>query len=110
MPELSVIEIVLAALGGALVGFLFFGGLWLTVRAIGTAKHPAGLAVASFFVRIAGFVVAFYLIARFGNWVDLVVALAAAIIVRTLLLRTLGHKYFDKPITENTEIDNGNRS
>lgn len=110
MPEISVIDIVISALGGAFVGFLFFGGLWLTVRAIGTARHPAGLAIASSIVRIVGFVAAFYLIARFGNWVDLVVALAAAIIVRTILVRKLGYKNSKQSETESTDIGNGNRS
>ena len=46
----------------------------------------------SFIIRIVVFVAAFYAIAKYGNWIYLIIALASALIVRTILIRTIGEK------------------
>lgn len=50
---MSAIAIVGVLLAGVALGLFFFGGLWLTVARLTTARHPAILAVASFWIRTA---------------------------------------------------------
>jgi len=48
-----------ALLGGVSIGIFFYGGLWLTVRALMTTRHPILLTFSSFWgrtlVALAGF-------------------------------------------------------
>lgn len=90
MPEVSIIGVILSLAAGGAVGLVFFGGLWLTVKTMRQAKSPAVLMFFSLAVRMIVFVAAFYAIAKWGNWVYLVIALASSIIVRTVLIRTVG--------------------
>ncbi len=92
MPEMDVLGILLSIISGGIVGLVFFGGLWLSVRVIDRIKHPGWLMLFSFVIRITVFVGAFYAIAKYGNWLYLVIALASALIVRTILIRTIGRK------------------
>ncbi|HDR90930.1 MAG TPA: ATP synthase subunit I, partial [candidate division Zixibacteria bacterium] len=69
MPEVEILGIILSIIAGGVVGLVFFGGLWLSVKSIPTAKNPAAFMLLSFVVRIAVFVAAFYSIAKWGNWV-----------------------------------------
>ena len=39
---------------GSALGLLFYGGLWWTIRRLSTARSPAALALASFWIRAAG--------------------------------------------------------
>ena len=74
-----------AALAGALLGLAYFAGLWWTVQRAGRARHPAALVAASFVVRAALAVTALLLIMA-GDVVRLLVALAAFLAVRTVVL------------------------
>lgn len=42
---------VLTIASGIALGLAFYGGLWLTVRRLPAARHPALLALASFWMR-----------------------------------------------------------
>lgn len=92
MPQIDVSGTLLSIAAGGAVGLVFFGGLWLSVKVIHRVKHPGWLMLFSFVVRILVFVAAFYAIAKYGNWLYLVIALVAALIVRTVLMRTIGNK------------------
>lgn len=48
---LSGISIILSLLAGMTLGGLFYGGLWFTVRRLPESRHPALLALASFWIR-----------------------------------------------------------
>ncbi|MGC9314295.1 MAG: ATP synthase subunit I [bacterium] len=96
MPEVGILGIILSVTAGGIVGLVFFGGLWLSVKSIPTAKNPAAFMLLSFVARIAVFVAAFYAIAKWGNWAHLVIALASALIVRSILIRTIGKGAFEK--------------
>lgn len=54
--------LVLLLLAGLGLGLLFYGGLWLTVRALPNSRHPTALFLASFWGRnvlaIAGLILA----------------------------------------------------
>jgi len=60
---------------GITIGIFFYGGLWLTVRALLTTRHPVLLTMASFWGRtliaLAGF-----LYAMNGMWQNAVACLA----------------------------------
>lgn len=45
--------LLLALAGGLAAGFVFFQGLWLTVKRLPSARHPALLLLASLFARSA---------------------------------------------------------
>lgn len=61
MDKLALIE---ALAAGALLGTLFFGGLWLTVQQLSSTQHPALLTLGSFLVRMALTVAGFVYIAQ----------------------------------------------
>lgn len=48
-------NLVVAATIGGLVGLIYFGGLWLTVRQVVGRQHGAGLAMISWLARMALF-------------------------------------------------------
>jgi len=75
------IAVLLAGFG---LGFLFFGGLWLTVRALPASRHPTLLVLASYWARTALVVVGFvFLIA--GRWQNAVLALLGFVAARLAL-------------------------
>lgn len=80
---------VAAALAGGALGLLYFGGLWLTVRRVPTARRPGLLVAASFLGRLAAAGAGFGLLAARGP-LALAAALAAFLGVRLALVRRLG--------------------
>ncbi len=79
----------LAVAAGLLLGGLFFGGLWWTVRRGVTSKRPALLFLGSSLLRMALVVVGFYLIAE-GDWRRLLAAMVGFVLARLLLIRFAG--------------------
>ncbi len=75
------------ALGaGILLGAIFFGGLWWTVRKGVAAKNPALWFLGSMLLRMAIVLAGFYFVGR-GNWQRLVVCLLGFIIARFIVMR-----------------------
>lgn len=91
MPDLQVaaLPLPLAAAGGVLIGLLYFGALWATVRRLPSAPHPATLVAGSFVLRgllaAAGFVVL-----SGGEVVPLVAVMGGFLAARTVLIRIVG--------------------
>jgi len=81
-------QILLAFLAGTAIGGFFFGGLWWTVRRIATSERPACLTLASFVVRTALAVTAFYFVMG-GHWERIASALLGVLLVRILMVRHL---------------------
>lgn len=80
----------LPALGaGALIAWLFFGGLWLTVNGLGHARRPVLTLLASLLARLVPACGAFYLVAVLGTWMHLLAATAGFLLLRVLMLRRL---------------------
>jgi len=77
----------LAAIAGAALGLFYFGALWLTVRSLAGSDHPILLAMGSLFGRLAVVVGAFYLVATFGGWIAVLIALSGFILARIILVR-----------------------
>ena len=87
----------LAASGGALLGLIYYAGLWLTLRRLPQRGHPALWVFGSFTLRLAVSAAGFYLILGPDRSLPrLGVALLAFIAVRVMLTRRL------RPATEST--------
>jgi F1F0 ATPase subunit 2 len=84
IPELYSLVGALAV--GVGLGLFYFGGLWLTVRAVPTAHRPALLTLGSFLARLGMTLFGFYLIMG-GRWERLLVALLGFILMRAILVR-----------------------
>ena len=76
----------LAFIAGILLGTVFFGGLWLTVKKAVAAANPALWFLASSLVRTAIVLAGFYYIAN-GDWQKLVICLLGFIAARFMVLR-----------------------
>jgi F1F0 ATPase subunit 2 len=83
----SLLTIFAAAAAGALLGLLFFQGLWITIRNLQSVRHPAILMLGSMLLRFSALLGGFYLLARYGDWSHLLAAAAGLTLVRILLLR-----------------------
>jgi len=81
------LSLTLFLLFGLVLGLLFYGGLWLTVRALPRSGHPVVLALASFWGRtglvLAGFV------ATAHRWQNAALCLVGFVIARVLLARSI---------------------
>jgi F1F0 ATPase subunit 2 len=80
------IGFVLLVLAGFGLGMLFYGGLWMTVRAIPKSRHPIVLTVTSFWVR-TGVVIAGLLLAMDSLWQRALACLVGFILARIVLWR-----------------------
>jgi F1F0 ATPase subunit 2 len=76
----------LALLAGALVGTIFFGGLWWTVRRGLSSRRPALLFLGSLLLRTAAALAGFYFASR-GDLKRLLACLLGFVIARLLVTR-----------------------
>jgi F1F0 ATPase subunit 2 len=84
MNETIILAAALAT--GVLLGAIFFGGLWWTVRIGVTAKSPALWFLGSSLLRMGIVLVGFYFTAR-GDWKKLLLCLLGFLITRVFVLR-----------------------
>ena len=91
------IYMVLAMIAGLMLGILFFGGLWFTVKKAMAAKTPALWILGSFIVRMAITLAGFYY-ASSGNWKRLLVCVGSFIAARFLVI------HFTKPTVEKQTV------
>ncbi len=77
---------ILVFIAGLVLGILFFGGLWFTVKKSVTARIPALWIFGSFFLRIAITLFGFYFIAA-GSWQRLLICLVGFIAARFIVIR-----------------------
>jgi F1F0 ATPase subunit 2 len=71
--------------GLALAG-MFYGGLWLTVQRVVTARHPAALALSSLFVRSSLAAAGFVWLSG-GMWQNLLACLLGFEVGRLVIMR-----------------------
>ncbi|MCU0735701.1 MAG: ATP synthase subunit I [Methylotetracoccus sp.] len=84
----SLIELVGVVLTGMLLGSLFFGGLWLTVRHASRWRNPGLAVAASLLVRFAIVAIGLYLLAD-GHWQRYVAAVPGLWAARWLWVRRI---------------------
>ncbi len=84
----EMLRLAVALAAGAGVGAIFFGGLWLTLLRLPTARWPAVLMMGSMAGRMGIALVSFYLIMD-GRWERLVACVLGFILMRQWLIRWL---------------------
>jgi F1F0 ATPase subunit 2 len=77
------LPILLAGLG---LGIVFYGGLWMTVRALPKSRHPVILALGSYWGRTA-LVIAGFVLTMGRRWQNAVFCLLGFVLARILLAR-----------------------
>ena len=80
------LSLLLAVLAGLLLGAIFFGGLWWTVRKGMTSAHPALLFFSSMLLRMSIVLLGFYFILG-DNWLRLLAGLCGLFVARLLVIR-----------------------
>ena len=80
------LTMVLALVMGVLLGAMFFGGLWWTVRKGISSQRPAFWFLGSLLLRTGIALIGFYFIAS-GHWKRLLVCLLGFIIARLIIMR-----------------------
>lgn len=83
------LALLLALLAGAVLGAVYFGGLWWTVRKAVTARQPALWFFGSLMLRMAIVLPGFYF-ASGGHWQRLLACLLGFVIARFMLMRLAG--------------------
>ena len=78
--------LVVASVTGLVLGAIFFGGLWWSVRQGVSSKHPALWFLGSALVRMCLVMAGFYFIGR-EHWERLVLCLLGFVIARFLVMR-----------------------
>lgn len=94
------VMLVLALLAGVVIGAVFFGGLWWTVRRGSASQRPALWFLGSLLLRM-GFTIAGFLLVADGHWQRMLSCLAGFVIARlvvtsltrpaTLIVQDAGH-------------------
>ncbi len=81
----EIVLLILAFLAGLILGTLFFGGLWLTVKKAVSAKIPAIWFFGSLLFRVSITLVGFYYVGA-GNWQRLLICALGFIVARYIVL------------------------
>lgn len=81
--------LIVPLLTGCLLGILYFGGLWETVRRIPGSRRPYRLLVWSYLGRLSIVLGGFYLVMD-GAWERLAACVAGFLAVRVIMIRGLG--------------------
>jgi F1F0 ATPase subunit 2 len=89
------LSLMLALLTGMVLGAIFFGGLWWTVRKCVSAKQPALWFFGSGLLRMTTVLAGFYFAAH-GHWERLLVCLLGFVIARVIVTRLT--RTVEKPI------------
>ena len=75
-----------ALLAGAVLGAIYFGGLWWTVRRAGSFRRPASSMLASVLLRMTVALGGFYLVAG-NSWQRLLLCLLGFVVARAVVSR-----------------------
>lgn len=88
---MSSASFVLSLLAGGMLGGAFYGGLWFTVRRLPVSRHPALLALASFWSRLALTLIGFVFLMKQG-WKYGLTALVGFTLARLAIAKFLPDK------------------
>jgi F1F0 ATPase subunit 2 len=80
------LTLLLAWMAGGVLGALFFGGLWWTVRRVVSAKQPALWIFGSLLLRTSAAVAGFYVVSG-PHWDRLLSCLLGFVMARLLVTR-----------------------
>ncbi len=82
---------IIAFIGGIVLGFVFFGGLQLSIHLLDKVRYAGLLMIASLFLRMGILLVGFYFLMD-GSFLNLLMALIGVILVRLILIWRLSKK------------------
>ncbi len=91
----------LTGMAGLLLGAIFFGGLWWTVRLGVASRRPALLFLGSLLLRTVVVVAGFYFVGD-GHWQRLLACLFGFVIARIIVTRFAGPplEHYNTPAKE----------
>jgi F1F0 ATPase subunit 2 len=81
------LPLILAVLAGGVLGAIFFGGLWWTVRKGVASPRPALWFFGSLLVRMAIALAGFYFVVTGGHWDRLLLCLLGFVTARVVVTR-----------------------
>jgi F1F0 ATPase subunit 2 len=84
---IETLPLILAVLAGGVLGAIFFGGLWWTVRKGVASPRPAVWFFGSLLVRMAITLAGFYLVVTGGHWDRLLLCLLGFVTARVVVTR-----------------------
>ena len=95
------LSLMLALVAGVLLGVMFFGGLWWTVRKGVSSKQPALWFFGSLLLRMGIALAGFYFVSG-GHWYRLLACLLGFVIARFIVTRFTGPpvEHNDSPAKE----------
>ena len=85
----EVVHLISAFIAGGLIGTIFFGGLWWTVRRGMTSRYAALWFTGSLVVRLSVTLAGFYWVGR-DDWQRLLACLVGFVIARVVVTRWAG--------------------
>ena len=95
---------VFAFILGLVLGALFFGGLWFTVKKVVTIRKPALWILGSFIVRVGITLIGFYYISA-GSWQRLLICVIGFITARFFIIH-LTKSFEEKQVPLKKEVSN----
>ena len=95
------LTLALAGMAGLLLGAIFFGGLWWTVRLGVASRRPALLFLGSLLLRTVVVVAGFYFVGD-GHWQRMLACLFGFVIARLIVTRLAGPplEHYNTPAKE----------
>ncbi len=96
-------SLILSFVAGVILGMLFFGGLWWTIRKCVSAKQPALWILGSLLLRTSIVLVSFYFVAL-GHWERFLVCLLGFVIARVVVMRLLRGQAPERPQCFSLEV------
>ncbi|MGR8930961.1 MAG: N-ATPase subunit AtpR [Gammaproteobacteria bacterium] len=88
-------ELLFAAGSGIMLGWAYYGGLWLTLRSIIHWRHPAFAMLASLMIRVAFVAIGLYVVAD-GRWQSYLAAVPGLLTARWWWIRRIQIKQADQ--------------
>lgn len=107
IPMNEIVALLLALVTGALLGLIFFGGLWWTVQKGFASKQPALWFFSSFLLRMGIVLAGFYAVGR-DDWERLLVCLVGFLLARLVI--TWVTQTIEKPTRLAQEVSHGSHS
>ena len=89
MTVVVILELLASFVAGGLLGLVVFGGLWLTVRGLDRARHPALRMVGSLLLRLGLVLGVFYFVVAYGGWQHVLAVALGFTVLRFVVVRRL---------------------
>lgn len=85
---MNLVPIMVSFLAGLLLGAIFFGGLWFTVKRLSKTANPGLWMLASFAIRVSVLLLGIYAFTN-GQWEGILACLVGFLIARTVWIHRL---------------------